>query len=129
MLNLSLDFNKGGALSGNQQLGNLLSNTFNNRNAPSNSFRHNGGGSIDFKNNNLLHTARSLMHDDNGGVKYQTLMSPRSKAGIYLPHLKPKMAENAASGIIFSPRITSITASGSAEGSPRLKKSIFSPVL
>jgi hypothetical protein len=91
MLNSSLDFNKGTALFGNQTLGNILSQKFNASNAPHSSFRQNTAGSIEFKgNNHLLHTARTLMHDEMGPVKYQTLMSQRSKAGIYLPHLKPK---------------------------------------
>ena len=121
-MNLSLDFNKGSAISGNQQLGNILSNTFQARNMP-NSYRQYTAGSID---GGLLSTARTLMHDDHH-VKYQTLMSNRSKtggtAGLYLPHLKPK---NPKAELALSPRVMSI---GSSDGSPRVKKSIFSPVL
>jgi hypothetical protein len=72
-MNLSLDFSKGSAISGNQQLGNILSNTFQNpRNAPNNnSFRQYTSGSIDFKGNNyLLNTTRSLMQDDSAPRKY-----------------------------------------------------------
>jgi hypothetical protein len=69
------------------------------------------------------------MRDENGPVKYQTLMSPRSKtggaAGLYLPHLKPKH-ESQPQSLLLTTRAMSI---GSSEGSPRVKKSIFSPIL
>ena len=56
-------------------------------------------------------------------------MSPRSQKGgaaLFLPHLKPRNEGSIDRNLMLSPRVMSL---GSSEGSPRIKRSIFSPVL
>ena len=77
------------------------------------------------------------MHDDNmGAVKYQTLMSQRNNSGggaaLYLPHLKPKGESTTRNlpGIKGKSSLLSPRNIGTSDGgSPRVHKSIFSPVL
>ena len=111
MLNKSLDL---------KNLGNILSQT---PRGPSDSYRQFTAGSIDIKaNNHLLHTARTLMHDNPSSIKYQTLMNNQgSQAGIYLPHLKPKNDLVPKNLSLLSPRRINSTANSPVEGSPRIK--------